>query len=176
MTKPKCFVCADSLGNLPGALAEGVEVIDILRGLNYSVSTARNNVTKDKFLNKLSPKTDIVVHLAGHGFYDDENNPYFLFKEGNVTVDDIENLGKPLSFMLFYANCCYSFYADGMAKKFQALGVKNYVGFSEAIPDLWAKEFAVAFFKRWLEDGMDLLIALDLTTDEYPQMPSYLLL
>ncbi len=75
MAKKKCFVCADPLGNLPGALAEGVEVIAILRGLNYSVKTARRSVTKDKFLDKLSPKTDIVVHLASHGGYDEEHNP-----------------------------------------------------------------------------------------------------
>lgn len=176
MAKKKCFVCADSLGNLPGALAEGVEVIAILRGLNYSVNTARRSVTKDKFLDRLSNKTDIVVHLAGHGGYDAQDNPTFFFKQGDVTVDDIQNLGKSLSFMLFYASCCFSFIADGMAKKFQALGVKNYVGFPEAIPDDVAKEFTVDFFKRWLEDGMDLVTALNLTSEEYPLMPPYNLL
>jgi CHAT domain-containing protein len=176
MAKKKCFVCADSLGNLPGALAEGVEVIAILRGLNYSVKTARRSVTKNKFLDKLSPKTDIVVHLASHGYYDNNYNPTFLFKNGDVTVDDIKNLGKSLTFKLFYASCCWSFIADGMAKKFQALGVKNYVGFPEPIPDDVAKDFTVDFFKRWLEDGMDLVTALNLTAEEYPLMPPYNLL
>ncbi len=151
---------------LPGAVAEGREVVDILNNNGYNLISLINNDAAD-IIGNLFSKDYTIIHLAGHGVYD----PKSIQKSGMVlgndvflTVYNIQQL--PVIPELVFVNCCHlgninaldeKYYADryklaaNIGTELIRIGVKVVIAAGWAVDDEAAKDFAKIFYTSMFE-------------------------
>jgi transcription initiation factor IIF auxiliary subunit len=147
---------------LPGALKEGKRVDEVLSGKGYSVTSLLRSSATDILLSLFS-KNYKIVHLAGHGiFNEDPAKPSGMLIGDNVFLTTSELSQMSTSPELVFVNCCYlgqtSATAEEYNQRFYRLaanigtqlienGVKVVIVAGWAVDDASAFEFTERFYQ-----------------------------
>ena len=168
VAEPNALVIGDpdlkggTVPQLPGALQEGKRVEEILGGRGYDVSSVLRGSASDILLSLFS-KNYKIVHLAGHGvFNEDPDQPsgMLIGKDAFLTTAEISQMSTVPE--LVFVNCCYlgqmNAVAEQQRQRFYRLaanigtqlienGVKAVLVAGWAVDDASALEFTEKFYQ-----------------------------
>lgn len=172
VVEPNAFVVGDpflkdsAMQQLPGALQEGKRVEEVLTAHNYDVTALlQSNATE--ILLALLNKSYKIMHLAGHGiFNEDPNQPsgMLIGKDAFLTTNEISQMSTTPE--LVFVNCCYlgqtNSEAEAYHQRFYKLaanigtqlienGVKVVIVAGWAVDDASALEFTERFYECMFE-------------------------
>ncbi len=156
---------AEDLQQLPAAKAEGVWVAKQLSGHSYK-TTSLINAASDLIMMELYSRKYKIMHFAGHGLYDPENEEVGIAIGNGFCIDPamINQMGYTPEFV--FINCCYSGTMDAEDDNYSRdrsrlaanvgtqlieMGVKAIIISGWAVDDAAAKTFSEAFYKHMLE-------------------------
>ena len=155
-----------AIPQLPGALQEGKRVEEILGGRGYDVTSVLRGSASDILLSLFS-KNYKIVHLAGHGvFNEDPDRPsgMLIGKDAFLTTAEISQMSTVPE--LVFVNCCYLGQMNAMAEeqrqRFYRLaanigtqlienGVKAVIVAGWAVDDASALEFTEKFYQSMFQ-------------------------
>jgi hypothetical protein len=125
VTDNKALVIADpdlsgsSINQLPGALREGQLVINLLNNNGYDTSKSLIRGASASIIQQLFSDGYKIVHLAGHGFFD-EKAPEIggMVIGNNVFLSSREIIQMSSVPELVIVNCCFLGKTDGVAEEY----------------------------------------------------------
>lgn len=155
----------DGLSPLPAAKAESEWVSSKLTKEGYNVNVLLNSNAKNIMM-ELFSKHYMMMHFAGHGIYDPENNNIGIAIGSGICIDPamINQLGYVPEFV--FINCCFSGVINAKDNKYSQnryrlaanigtqlieMGVKAIVIAGWAVDDSAAKVFSETFYERMLQ-------------------------
>ncbi|MFD1163812.1 DUF7379 domain-containing protein [Hwangdonia seohaensis] len=155
----------ENLQQLPAAKAESEWVSNQLAKDGYHVNVLLNSNAKHIMM-ELFSKHYKMMHFAGHGIYDPENNNVGIAIGGGICIDPamINQIGYVPEFV--FINCCFSGVVDAQDDKYSQnryrlaanigtqlieMGVKAIVIAGWAVDDAAAKVFSETFYKCMLK-------------------------
>ena len=155
----------EGLSPLPAAKAESEWVSNKLAKEGYNVNTLLNSSAKNIMM-ELFSKHYIMMHFAGHGIYDPENNNIGIAIGSGICIDPamINQIGYVPEFV--FINCCFSGVINAKDDKYSQnryrlaanigtqlieMGVKAIVISGWAVDDSAAKVFSETFYERMLQ-------------------------
>ena len=158
----------DNLQPLPAAKAESEWVSNQLKKEGFNVTALMNSNAKNIMM-ELFSKPYKMMHFAGHGIYDPENNNVGIAIGSGICIDPamINQIGYVPEFV--FINCCFSGVINAKDNKYSQnryrlaanigtqlieMGVKAIVIAGWAVDDAAAKVFSETFYKCML-DGCD---------------------
>ncbi|MFD1614006.1 DUF7379 domain-containing protein [Gelatiniphilus marinus] len=167
----EAFVVGDPVYNqsdlqaLPAAKAEAESVSNKLTKAGYNVNALMRSNAKNIMM-ELFSKHYKIMHFAGHGVYDPENNNVGIAIGNGICIDPamINQIGYVPEFV--FINCCFSGVLNAKDDKYSQnryrlaanigtqlieMGVKAIVIAGWAVDDAAAKVFAETFYKRMLQ-------------------------
>lgn len=155
----------ENLQPLPAAKAEAKSVSDKLTKEGFNVNALMNSNAKHIMM-ELFSKHYKIMHFAGHGIYDPENNNVGIAIGSGICIDPamINQLGYVPEFV--FINCCFSGVLNAKDDKYSQnryrlaanigtqlieMGVKAIVISGWAVDDAAAKVFSETFYNRMLQ-------------------------
>jgi len=155
----------EGLSPLPAAKAEAEWVSGKLQKEGYKVNSLLNSNAKNIMM-ELFSKHYMMMHFAGHGIYDPENNNIGIAIGSGICIDPamINQIGYVPEFV--FINCCFSgvvnakddIYsqnryrlAANIGTQLIEMGVKAIVIAGWAVDDSAAKVFSETFYERMLQ-------------------------
>ena len=154
----------DDLQPLPAAKIEAEWVSNKLTNDGYNVNALMNSNAKNIMM-ELFSKHYKIMHFAGHGIYDPENNSVGIAIGSNICIDPamINQIGYVPEFV--FINCCFSGVVNAKDDKYSRnryrlaanigtqlieMGVKAIIISGWAVDDNAAKVFSETFYERML--------------------------
>ncbi|WP_179020491.1 DUF7379 domain-containing protein [Winogradskyella forsetii] len=155
----------EGLSPLPAAKAEAEWVSSKLTKEGYKVNSLLHSNAKNIMM-ELFSKHYMMMHFAGHGIYDPENNNIGIAIGSGICIDPamINQLGYVPEFV--FINCCFSGVVNAKDDKYSQnryrlaanigtqlieMGVKAIVIAGWAVDDSAAKVFSETFYERMLQ-------------------------
>jgi len=155
----------EGLSPLPAAKIESEWVSGKLTKEGYKVTALLNSNAKNIMM-ELFSKHYMIMHFAGHGIYDPENNNIGIAIGSGISIDPamINQLGYVPEFV--FINCCFSGVVNAKDDKYSQnryrlaanigtqlieMGVKAIVIAGWAVDDAAAKVFSETFYERMLQ-------------------------
>jgi len=155
----------EGLSPLPAAKAEAEWVSGKLKKEEYKVNSLLNANAK-QIMMELFSKHYMIMHFAGHGIYDPENDNIGIAIGNGICIDPtmINQIGYVPEFV--FINCCFSGVVKAKDEKYSQnryrlaanigtqlieMGVKAIVIAGWAVDDNAAKVFSETFYERMLQ-------------------------
>ncbi len=156
---------SDNLPQLPAAKEEAEWIAKKINQFGFE-TTSMINASAAPIMMELFNKKYKILHFAGHGLYDPENNEVGIAIGESICIDPatIKQLGYIPEFV--FINCCYSGTINVEDEKYTReryrlaanvgtqlieMGVKAIVISGWAVNDAAAKTFSEVFYKNMLE-------------------------
>ena len=190
-TSTNVYVVGDPLTpsnypELPGARKEADLVASLLKEYQFTVNYSRQRLGALEVLNQLFAQPYRIIHIAGHGYYNEEDIDAAGAKAGVVLDDGLFLTAAEIAMLdpvpeLVFLNCCYLGQIGGTAYNKMAAsisrelirkGVRAVVAAGWPVRDDAALCFAQIFYKQLLESqpfGRALEVARRQTWTMFPE-------
>ena len=148
-TRQRLLIVADPAADLPAARFEGEALVSDLAGGSEALACDLRTgpLNRADFLRVF--RGSRFVHFAGHAdAQEGSESAGWRFADGRLNASDLAELGEGPAPALVFANACQSAGAAhrGLARAFQGVGVRHFIGATVDVPDLPGADFARSFF------------------------------
>ena len=171
---------------LPGARKEASLVASLLKSHDYPVTHSAERLSALEIMNQLFAQPYRIIHIAGHGYYNEASTDTVGAKAGVVLDDGLFLTAAEIAMLdpipeLVFLNCCYLGQIGGVAHNKMAAsisrelirkGVRAVVAAGWPVRDDAALCFAREFYQQLLENhsfGQALAEARRQTWSRFPE-------
>ena len=148
------LMISDPTGDLPGAQIEANYIMGQLRGSKITVQRYGSEIRKRQYLEHLKSGKFDFIHYTGHSYVSpDQSQAFHIFRDGNLTGQEIEALkGNNLPILVFTNSCQSAQHYDfsgntSLAESYLHAGVESCIAALWPVSDRGSAEFASSFYR-----------------------------